>query len=261
MTNPMKGAKYFLRGLSFLNKPGIRSYVIIPFLLNLVVFAILMFIAADYFSLFLNWLESLLPDILSWLIWILWPIFFILTLFVFAFSFSIIANLIASPFNSYLARAVEEKLTGTPPPESGLSLWAEVLLSIKNELRKIIYYIAWAIPIVILSFIPIINIITPVVWVIFGAWIMSLQYLDYPMGNYSMTFKNIRANLAEKRLLTIGFGGITIAATTIPIVNFLVMPTAVAGATILWVEEYLPQQETYESKAVTEITNSKESLN
>ncbi len=256
MTNPIKGAKYFFRGLSFLNKPGIRSYVIIPFLLNLVIFSILMFIAADYFSLFLDWLESLLPEMLSWLIWILWPIFFILTLFVFSFSFSIIANLIASPFNSYLARAVEEKLTGTPPPDSELDLWAEILLSIKNELRKILYYILWAIPIVILSFIPVINIITPVVWVLFGAWIMSLQYIDYPMGNYSMSFKNIRANLAEKRLLTIGFGGITTAATAIPIINFLVMPTAVAGATILWVEEYLPQQETYESKAVSDVTNS-----
>ncbi len=257
MTNPIKGAQYFLRGLGLLNKPGIKRFVIIPFILNIIVFATLMYIASDYFSSFLSSIENILPDFLSWLTWILWPLFFIVGLLVFSFSFSIIANLIASPFNSYLAAAVEEKLTGTPPPDSGLSLMAEILLSIKNELRKLIYYIAWAIPIVILSFIPVLNIFTPFIWFLYGAWIMSLQYLDLPMGNYSMRFQNIRANLAEKRVLTLGFGGITSVATMIPIVNFLVMPTAVAGATILWVEEYLPHQETYESNAATNDNSSK----
>ncbi|VAW95283.1 Sulfate transporter, CysZ-type [hydrothermal vent metagenome] len=250
MTNPIKGTKYFFRGLGLLNKPGIKRFVIIPFIINIIIFATLMYVASGYFSSVLSSIENLLPEFLSWLTWILWPLFFIVSLLVFSFSFSIIANLIASPFNSYLAAAVEKKLTGTPPPNSGLSLMAEVLLSIKNELRKLIYYIAWSIPIIILSFIPIINIFTPIIWFLYGAWIMSLQYLDFPMGNYSMSFQNIRANLAEKRMLTLGFGGLTSLATMIPIVNFLVMPIAVAGATILWVEEYLPQQETYEGTKV-----------
>jgi len=247
MTNPIKGAQYFLRGLSLLNQSGIRQFVIIPFLLNLSIFAVSMYFAIDYFSIFLNWINSQLPDFLSWLTWILWPLFFIICLLVFSFTFSIIANLIAAPFNSFLAHAVEEKLTGTPPPNNGRSLLDEILFSIKNELRKLIYYIAWAIPIIILSFIPVINLLTPFIWILYGAWIMSLQYLDYPMGNYAMSFKDIRANLAEKRILTLGFGSITTAATMIPIVNFLVMPTAVAGATILWIEEYLPQQETFKN--------------
>lgn len=252
MTNPLKGSQYFLRGFSFLNQSGIRRYVIIPFVINLTIFAVLMYMAAGYFNDSINWIISYLPDSLSVLRYILWPLFFILCLLIFSFSFSIIANLVAAPFNGYLANAVEEKLTGTPPPSSGLSLLAEIILSFKNEFRKLIYYIAWSIPIIILSFIPIINFFTPLIWILYGAWLMSLQYMDYPMANYSMAFKNIRANLAEKRILTLGFGGIITVATMIPIVNFLVMPTAVAGATILWVEEYLPQQETYESNSMAE---------
>jgi len=254
MTNPIKGAQYFLRGLGLLNQSGIRRYVIIPFLLNISIFTVLMYVAAGYFNDFLDWSISFLPEALNWLIWILWPLFFIICLLVFSFSFSIIANLIAAPFNSFLAFAIETKLTGTPPPNSGLGLWAEIALSLKNALRNLAYAIMWAIPVIIVSFIPVINILTPFLWLIYGSWMMSLQYLDYPMGNYSMSFKNIRANLAEKRILTLGFGGITTAATMIPIVNFLVMPTAVAGATILWVEEYLPQQETYEDKELTNET-------
>ncbi|MFV1984001.1 MAG: sulfate transporter CysZ [Thiohalomonadales bacterium] len=256
MTNPMKGANYFLRGLGLLNQSGIRRYVIIPFILNLSIFAILMYFAIDYFSLFLDWVKFQLPEYLDWLTWILWPLFFILCLLIFSFGFSIVANFVAAPFNSFLAHAVEKKLTGTPPPNNGLGIVAEILLSFKNEFRKLIYYIIWAIPIIILSFIPVINFASPFIWFLYGAWIMSLQYLDYPMGNYSMAFKNIRANMAEKRLLTLGFGSITTAATMIPVINFLVIPTAVAGATLLWVEEYLPQQETFENNsAANEIAN------
>jgi len=256
MSNPISGTQYFFRGLGLLGQPGIKQYVIIPFVLNLIIFAVMMYIASDYFSDLLNWIEGMLPDFLSWLTWILWPIFFIICLLVFSFGFSIVANLVASPFNSYLAAAVQQKLTGSAPPESNLSIGAEILLSVKNELRKIIYYIAWAIPIIILSVIPVINIITPIVWIIFGAWIMSLQYLDYPMGNYSMSFKNIRGYLSDKRMLTLGFGGITTAATMIPIVNFLVIPTAVAGATILWVEEYLEQHEALNNTTAESINQS-----
>ncbi|MFV2059650.1 MAG: sulfate transporter CysZ [Gammaproteobacteria bacterium] len=257
MTNPIKGAQYFIRGLGLLNQSGVRRYVIIPFLLNISIFAVLMYVAAGYFNDLLDWIISFLPEALSWLTWILWPLFFIIGLLIFSFSFSIIANLIAAPFNGFLAFAIEEKLTGTPPPSSGLSLSAEIILSFKNAIRNLLYSIMWAIPIVIVSFIPVINIVIPFLWLIYGAWMMSLQYMDYPMGNYSMSFKNIRANLAEKRILTLGFGGITTAATMIPIVNFLVMPTAVAGATILWVEEYLPQQETFENSSLTNETINK----
>ena len=37
-------------------------------------------------------------------------------------------------------------------------------------------------------------------------------------------------------LLALGFGGAVMVATAIPLVNFLVIPAAVAGATVLWVE-------------------------
>lgn len=235
MTNPITGAKYFLRGLGYLNQSGIRRFVIIPFILNLIIFAALMYLAADYFSDFLDWIISFLPEILSAIKFILWPFFFIFCLVVFSFGFSIVANLVAAPFNSFLASAVEEKLTGNPPPNSGLGIWAEIILSFKNAFRNFLYTIAWAIPIFLLSFIPVIG---PIIWLVFGAWLLSLQYLDYPMGNYAMSFKNIRANLADKRFLTLGFGGMITAVTMIPVVNFLVMPIAVAGATILWVEEY-----------------------
>ncbi|MDT8372288.1 MAG: sulfate transporter CysZ, partial [Gammaproteobacteria bacterium] len=45
-----------------------------------------------------------------------------------------------------------------------------------------------------------------------------------------------RQILKQKRLLALGFGLATLGATMIPIVNFLVIPAAVAGATALYLE-------------------------
>jgi CysZ protein len=38
-------------------------------------------------------------------------------------------------------------------------------------------------------------------------------------------------------LLAWGFGGLVMLCTMIPVVNFFVMPAAVAGATLIWVRE------------------------
>lgn len=244
MTNPIVGAGYFMKGFSLLNQPGIRRYVIIPLLINISIFAILIYFAIDYFSLFLDYLLAQLPGFLSWLSWILWPIFFILSLLVFFFSFSILANFIAAPFNSYLAEAIEKSLTGKSPPGSDRPMMQEFFAVMLSELKKLLYYLVLLVPIIIISFIPLVQIITPVLWALLGAWMMSVQYSDYPMGNYGLTFTRIRNNLRDKRMLNLGFGGMVVIATMIPIVNFLVMPIAVAGATLLWVEEYLPLQDT-----------------
>ena len=43
--------------------------------------------------------------------------------------------------------------------------------------------------------------------------------------------------LRSKRWACMGFGGMTYLALMIPLVNVLMMPAAVAGATLFWVRE------------------------
>jgi CysZ protein len=47
----------------------------------------------------------------------------------------------------------------------------------------------------------------------------------------------MRRTLRRHRSLSIGFGSAAAGLTMIPIVNFVVMPAAVAGATAMWVRE------------------------
>jgi CysZ protein len=66
---------------------------------------------------------------------------------------------------------------------------------------------------------------------------MTVQYMDYPMANHRLFFKEQRARLRKRPLLAWSFGGLVMLATLVPVVNFIVMPAAVAGATALWVRE------------------------
>jgi CysZ protein len=237
MSNPVTGAGYFFRGLSLLNKPGVRRFVIIPLLINILIFAGLIWLSADQFGGFIDWMTPSLPDWLLWLTWLLWLIFGLMAFIVLFFGFSILANLVGAPFNSYLAAAVEQHLTGQTLPDTGKSLWQDVAEAVLGELKKILYYLLWAIPLLILNFIPGLNLLSPVLWAVFGAWMLSLEYLDYPLGNYGLTFTAIRRKIREQRMLSLGFGGAVMLATLIPLFNFLVMPVAVAGATALRVEQ------------------------
>ena len=98
----------------------------------------------------------------------------------------------------------------------------------------------WAVrslPPLVLFLIPGINVVAPIVWMAVGAWMLAVTYVDYPMANHGNDFDELRARLRERRLLSLGFGGAVMAALAVPVLNFLVIPCAVAGATAMWVEQ------------------------
>ena len=154
------------------------------------------------------------------------------------YTFSVVANLVAAPFNGMLAERVEKlaRPEGAAQPDARLS-WKDLILSPLAELSKLFYFIGWALPLLILSFIPVINVAAPVLWALFGAWMLALEYADYPLGNRGLSFREQRQLLRKHWPLTLSFGGMTLVLTLIPIVNFLAMPAAVIGATLMWMKE------------------------
>jgi CysZ protein len=240
MSNPFSGIGYFFQGLRLIVQPGLRRYVIIPLLINVTLFAGLIWFGTSQFEVFLQWLMPELPDWLQWLEWLLWAVFGIAALMILFYVFSLLANVIASPFNGLLAEAVERHLTGESQDADGgwKKMLSELVPTVIDELRKLLYLIAWSVPFLLLFVIPVINLAAPFIWLVFSAWMLAVEYADYPMGNHGLRGDEQKRRLGEKRLMSLGFGGAVTIATMIPVVNFLVMPAAVAGATAMWVERW-----------------------
>lgn len=242
--NLFQGIGYFIRGLRLITQPGIKRYVIIPLLINIVLFGALMTFGYDQFMDLVNWLAPAEDSWLSWLRWVLIPIFFIFALVVAFFTFTLVANLIGAPFNSLLAAAVEQHLTGTKLA-NGNGGWKQLLANIipamVSELKKMLYYLFIMFPFILLFviafFIPLLNVIASIAWMLVTAWVLAVEYTDYPMDNHKVDFRDLRKRLGQRRFMAYGFGGSVMFAMAIPVLNFFVMPVSVAGATAMAVEK------------------------
>ena len=242
ISNPITGAAYFISGLSLINTNGVRRYVFIPLLINIIIFSAGLWFAIEQFDIFIEWALADLPSWLSWLEWIMWPLFALTFYGLVFFGFTIIANIIAAPFNGPLAAAVERHLLGIQETNNNKTISQEIKDSIINELVKLKYSLYLTMPMAFLSLIsfafPLIAPAVAVLWMVYTIWVLTLEYADFPMANHGMTFRDIKIKLASKRVLSLGFGSLVLLATLIPFINFLVMPVAVAGATKMYLEEF-----------------------
>ena len=237
MKDVFSGPRYLMAGFSLLKQPRLRRFVLMPLLVNVLLFGGLIWWAYSWVDGTSQYLVAKLPEWLHWLRVIVVPVFVLTSLVVVFYGFSIVANLIAAPFNGLLAEAVECHLTGKTLDSDWRQVMRDVLPSIFSELRKMAYFALRAVPLLILMLIPVINVAVSILWVLFSAWMMTVQYIDYPMANHHLFFKEQRARLRKRPLLAWSFGGLVMLCTLVPVVNFFVMPAAVAGSTLLWVRE------------------------
>lgn len=241
--NPGHAAGYLLRGASMLKHPRLLPFVIIPLTINIVIFASLIAYTVDTVGTTLvSWMTAI-PDWLAWLEWLIWPLLVIALALVTGYLFTAVALLIASPFNSLLAEKAEEIITGKPVqgPETLVQTLLLFPRSIMRELTKFLYYLPLLLVVVVLVWIPPFTALAPLLWLLFGAWMMAVQYLDYPMDNHQLSFTAVKAAARNRRLNSLSFGAVVALVSGVPILNFFVVPAAVCGATLFWCEELASQ--------------------
>lgn len=237
------GFQYLIEGYKLLVKPGIKRFVIIPFAINVLLFIGFFLLARHFFSDFDQWIMQYLPRWLQWLSGLLWVTFVIGFLLVFIYTFVVVANFISAPFNSFLAEKIEYYLTGeTTPQRTMMENIKDIPRILLRQLSLIGYYLPRALVLLIFFFVPIVQLVAAVLWFVFNAWFMTLQYLDYPTDNHKIALSHVHAWLWGNRMLSLSFGMGVLILTVIPIVNFFIVPAAVAGATKLWVENTLTRR-------------------
>lgn len=231
------GFHYFIHGWQLLCQRQFLPFVLFPILINVVLMIGLVW---AFFANVGDWLNFLLPSWLEWLSAVLIPLIFILLLIGFYFAFTTLANFIAAPFNALLAEKVELQLTGESLGEMSFAqLLKDVPRMLKREWQKMWYSLPRLIALFLLGFVPLIGqTIVPVIAFIFSAWLIAIQYCDYPFDNHKIAFSRMRNALAQNKVMSYSFGTLVTLFTMIPFVNLVVMPVAVCGATAMWVKEY-----------------------
>ena len=223
--NPILAASYLFKGMALLSSAPLRHFILIPILINIVLYSAALTLGYYYIDSVIN---AFIPSWLHWLHWLLWPLFFVSFFIVGFFSFTVLANLLAAPFYGKLAA---KTLTLINPDAIAVSE-QPITKVILAESKRVLYILRLAMPLLILSFIPGINLIAPLLWAIFSAWSMSLEYMAYPLENAGILFIEQKQLIKSIRWGALSFGGIAALGLSIPIINIIIAPAAVIGATI-----------------------------
>lgn len=224
--NPAYALDCFIKGLSMLKQPGIRQFLIIPLLVNLFLYTITLVLGYYYIA---DLIEQFIPGWLDWLSWLIWPLFFLSFFAIGFFTFTLLANLIAAPFYTKLAAKTLLTLNG----QFDVKISEQpVMKSMVSELKRILYLLLRAMPLLILFIIPVVNIVAPVLWVLFAAWSMALEYMAYPLENKGLLFPEQRQAAKSVRMGALCLGGLVVFGLSIPFINIIVPPAAVIAATI-----------------------------
>lgn len=234
------GFHYFIYGWRLMLQRRLMPFVLIPVAINAVLMIALLWFFIRHIAGWADWIVSFMPSWLDWLTMILVPLAVLSLIMLFYFTFTTITNFIAAPFNALLAEKVELQLTGEQLNNMTVAeMLKDVPRMLKREWQKMAYSIPRFIALFLLSFVPVVGqTVVPVLTFVFGAWLLAIQYCDYPFDNHKISFKRMRNALGQRKILNFTFGTFVSIFTALPFVNLVVMPVAVCGATAMWVEEY-----------------------
>jgi len=124
-------ARQLSRGVQLVNTSGIRRFVVIPLVINILVFGIFGWAAYTWF---MSWLDGFSAlrwaadvPVLSSLITVIRGLIAVAVFMVLVFLIALFSNLLAAPFNGLLAEQVEAHLTGRPAPETPIKALLKAL--------------------------------------------------------------------------------------------------------------------------------------
>ena len=240
------------QGFTLAKNPNLRPYMMVPLVANILLFSIsgylvLMYAyewigswtsAVDLWS-WLDWLEPYIDQLLGAVKWIIFVTIVLLLLFIMGSTFTMFTHLLIGPFIGILGEKAERQLHQPTYPQHSIGQIAARTLA--REVRKLIYWLIRAVGLGVLSlilyFIPVVNAAIPVLWFLFGSWIMAMQYIDVPADNNGRSFPELLQLLRQNRFAAMAFGGVIMALTSIPLINLFIIPVAVCGGVVFWVQK------------------------
>lgn len=227
------GVDCFRRGAKLAGAKSLRRFVWAP----VAVAAALVFLllAAGYMLVedAVAWIMGFVPGWLDWLVYVLAPLFHVLGILFAGWLFGFLAVVLASPFLGPLSAQAEQEEFGTGPENDESALRA-LVGALAREGRKLGYHLPRLLVVFLLSLVPIVNLGAPVLWFVFGSWMLAVQFVDFAAENRGLDFRATISTLRRDRAAAFGFGIPAALLLAVPFAALLVIPAAVCGGAVLW---------------------------
>lgn len=224
----------------FIIKHRLWKWILIPGLIYTILFIIGIYLfyvsssSAIEFMLQKSGIEEWIKN--SWLSFLLIFAQIILNLILLLFYFSLFKYLfliIGSPLFAYLSEKTESIIEGKEYPFNFKQLMKDIIRGIKLALRNMLWQTVYTISILILSFIPVIGWVTPLLALLVECYYLGFSMLDYSCERNKLSTAQSIGFIGRHKGLAIGNGMVFYLMHFIPILGWLLAPSyAVIAATI-----------------------------
>jgi CysZ protein len=220
---PFRGVGYFLA------RPALWKYFAAAFAINVVLFVVLAVLFVKYRVALVDWVT---PDrFWKWakvaIEWIFTGIIAVLGLFL----FTIVGNLLASPFLDAMTEKILSDLGETLPPSRG-PLKA-FLRALRNQSIKLVFFGSIQALLLLLWIIPGLGVLHPPLSAILTILFLGFEYVDYPLDARQLPVPRRFEWMVAHLGATLAYGAVLFPVFLIPFVGYACLPLAVAGASLL----------------------------
>ena len=180
-----------------------------------------------------KWLEHMEDTWLSFF-FIIGQIFIHLLMLIFYFSFfKFMFLIIGSPVFAYLSEKTECILQGKEFPFSYSQLMKDIVRGIRIALRNMSWQTVYMLALLIVSLIPIVGWVTPLVVLFIDCYYMGFSMLDYSSERNNLEVSASIQLISQHRGLAIGNGMVFYILHIVPVIGWLFAPSyAVIAATL-----------------------------
>ena len=227
----------------FISKHRLWKWIFIPGLIYSILFflCIYLFVKSSNSAIEYMLLKSGLQEWMqkmenSWLSFLLLFGQVILNLIMLLFYFSLFKYLfliIGSPLFAYLSEKTEAIIEGKEYPFTFKQLMKDIARGVKLALRNMLWQTVYTVSILILSFIPVLGWITPLLALLVECYYLGFSMLDYSCERNKLSTSQSISFIGRHKGLAIGNGMVFYLMHFIPILGWLLAPSyAVIAATI-----------------------------
>jgi CysZ protein len=227
----------------FIIKHRLWKWILIPGLIYTILFCVgiyLFYVSSSSAIEFMllksgvrEWMDKMQS---SWLSYLLIFAQFILNLILLLFYFSLFKYLfliIGSPLFAYLSEKTESIIEGKDYPFSLKQLMKDIIRGVRLALRNMLWQTVYTVSILILSFIPVIGWVTPLLALLVECYYLGFSMLDYSCERNKLSTAQSISFIGRHKGLAIGNGMVFYLMHFIPILGWLLAPSyAVIAATI-----------------------------
>ena len=180
-----------------------------------------------------EWMERMESSWLSFLL-IFGQLVLQLVLLLFYFSlFKYLFLIIGSPLFAYLSEKTESIIEGKDFPFSLKQLMKDILRGIRLALRNMLWQTVYTVSILVLSFVPLVGWVTPLLALLIECYYLGFSMLDYSCERNKLSTAQSILFIGRHKGLAIGNGIIFYMMHILPFIGWILAPSyAVIAATI-----------------------------